>query len=489
MKTLALVIGNNGYTGNAKLDNAINDATAIAEVFERLGFDIIFKQDCNANDFSDLLADFETRIKQFDASIFYFAGHGFEIEGENYLAAIDCNINHNNKYHFGRSCIRLTEVLNIFKQNSDKINIAIIDACRKTFDRGSTVAFSPIQAPKGTLLAFSTSPNESASDTGFEGHSIYTGAILRYIGREHLSIEELFKKVRKTVYNLSEGKQTSWEHTSLIGDYYFNTGQLVYSVSIPYDENVVKDVQYSNSEDDFGRLILKLKSYNWHEQNPAIELLLKIPVNQLDKNQQFILGRNLLQASGGSAWNASSFMDDLSTKVLKYNVDSENHVLNGILFEIYFNGQGEFRRDKTKMYYFGEIMILRKSSLFEKSFEFIRHLLIETKYPLIYIPKKEDEMFDVDIIATPQKLNNHYGKEVIFQVISKITWNSIDLIGAISKYNFYGKDSEDLKQIISGFLSVPEKQVQIHCNIELERISIATEISQEEDLLSPELPF
>lgn len=487
MRTLALVIGNNNYYKNAKLDNAINDATAMAEVFERLGFYVISKQDCSADDFSNLLYEFENCISQFDASIFYFAGHGFEIDGENYLAAIDCQIDNNNKHHFGQTCIRLTEVLNIFKKNSNKINIAIVDACRKTFDRGSAVAFSPIQAPKGTLLAFSTSPNEGASDIGFEGHSIYTGAILKFIGREHLSVEELFKKVRKTVYNISEGKQTSWEHTSLIGDYYFNTGQLVYSVSIPYDENVVKDVNYDNNSDDFGILILNLKSYNWHIQNPAVESLLKIPVNDLDKNQQFILGRNLLQSSG-SAWNSSIFMESIATKILKYSIDGENHVLNGILFEIYFNAQGEFRKDKTKKHYFSEIMALRKSLAFEKSFEFIRHLLIATEYQLIYIPRKEDEIFDIDIVATPQKLNNRHGKEDIFQVISKITWNSIDLISAISKHNVYGKDSEDLKQIISNFLSVPEKQVQINCNIELERISIAIEMS-EEDLLSPDLPF
>ena len=210
-------------------------------------------------------------------------------------------------------------------------------------------------------------------------------------------------------------------------------------MSIPYDENVVKDVNYDNDADDFGRLILKLKSYNWNIQNPAIESLLKIPVNELNKNQQFILGRNLLQSSY-SAWNSSIFMENIATNILKYNVNGENHVLNGILFEIYFNAQGEFRKEKTKKHYFSEVIILRKSPVFEKSFEFIRHLLIETRYPLIYIPKKEDEIFDIDIVATSQTLNNNYfGEEVIFQVISKITWNSVDLISAILKYNVYGK--------------------------------------------------
>jgi hypothetical protein len=84
------------------------------------------------------------------------------------------------------------------------------------------------------------------------------------------------------------------------------------------------------------------------------------------------------------------------------------------------------------------------------------HLVI-IEYPLIYIPKKEDEVFDIDIVATPQKLNSYIGNDVIFQIISKITWNSIDLVNSVLKYDFYGKDSENLKQIISNFLSIPKE--------------------------------
>lgn len=313
MKTLALIIGNNEYNEGAELTNAINDAVSIKQVFERLGFDVISKNNCKAEDYSDLLSEFDSRIKDFDASIFYFAGHGFEIEGENYLAAIDCQIPPSGKYHCNRYCIRLNEILEIHKKNANKVNIVIIDACRKGFDRSGNVALAPMFAPKGSLLAFSTSPNEGASDKGFENHSIYTGALLKYIGRERLSIEELFKKVRKTVYALSEGKQTTWEHTSLINDYYFNTGQLVHSITIPYDEKVVKDINY-NETDDFGVLIMALKSHDWNKQNPAINKLFKFHLGDLKKNQLFILGRNLLQASG-AAHNASNFMESISTSV------------------------------------------------------------------------------------------------------------------------------------------------------------------------------
>jgi hypothetical protein len=481
MKTIALVIGNNDYYGRYKLDNPINDSTGIKQVFERLGYDVIFCTNGNSQNIVDLLSEFESRLKNYDASIFYFAGHGFEVEGENYLAFTECQIDHPNSYHCKQTCIQLTDLLSIYKKNLNKINIVIIDACRRSFERSGVIATTPIQAPKGTLIAFSTSPNEGASDVGFEGNSIFTGALLKYIGRERLSVEELFKKVRKTVYNLSSGKQTTWEHTSLIGDFFFNAGQLVHSLSIPYSEDVVKDINYSKS-DDFGQLIKKIKSYDWNIQNPAIEKVLRMPVSALDKNQQFILGRNLLQASG-AAYEAQNFMKSLETSLNKYQTtDGENYLLNGILFEIYFNPQGEFRKDKTKKHHFDEIISLRKNKLFSKSFEFIVELLQSTAYPLIYIPKDTDEMFDIDIVANNQKITNFLGKEIEYQIISKMTCNSVDILDDISSYDIYNKNELGVKQILATFLSAPTDLIQINSNIELKKVAISKAL-EEEDLV------
>ena len=140
---------------------------------------------------------------------------------------------------------------------------------------------------------------------------------------------------------------------------------MVHSVSIPYSEDVVKDVNYVKI-DEFGILIKNIKSYDWNIQNPAINNALNIPSNSLDKNQKFILGRNLLQSSG-AAFNAMEFMKNLSNKLNKYSeTDEENHLLNGILFEIYFNPQAEFRKNKTKKHYFEEIMSLRKIPLLDR---------------------------------------------------------------------------------------------------------------------------
>jgi len=275
MKTLALVIGNDAYSGKHALQNAINDAKAIAETFERLSYNVIYKSDCDIQEFADILYEFEEKLKDFDSAIFYFAGHGFQIDQENYLTSINSNLDNINRFNVNQTCVKLADILFIFKRAHTKANIVIIDACRKFIDRGIDTSFSAVTAPKGTIIAFSTSPGEGAKDKGLDGHSIYTGSLLKYIGRELLSVEALFKKVRNTVYNLTAGGQTSWEHTSLINDFYFNTGQMVHSLAIPYEETVVKDRNYILKGDNFDNIISDLKSNNWDRQNPAMDKLSK----------------------------------------------------------------------------------------------------------------------------------------------------------------------------------------------------------------------
>jgi len=469
MKTLALIIGNNDYFEGAKLDNAVNDATSINKEFKRLGFETIFKCNCKAEDYSTLLAEFEEKISEFDASIFYYAGHGFELEGENYLSAVDSEIPPTSKYYAGRYSIRLNEILEIHKKYNDKINITIIDACRKSFDRSNSNSIAPMFAPKGSLIAFSTSTNEGASDIGFEGNSIYTGALLKYIGRERLSVEELFKKVRKTVYALSNGKQTTWEHTSLINDYYFNIGQRVVSTIIPYNENVVKDVNYDENVDDFSLLIKEVRILNWHRQNSAIDKLLDFQVDNLDKNQLFIFGRNLLQSSN-FAYSSSDFFENLEENVLKYSVNGENHLLNGILYEIYFNSYGEFRMDNTKNHHLEEVLSLRKNDKLSNSFEFIKELLEEIDFNLIYIPEKEDNFIDIDILATEKNKTDSFNNIENIQVISSVKFNGIDITKKIMTYDVYGVNELGLKNAISSLLSAPNDLIQINSNIPLIKI-------------------
>lgn len=466
MKTLALVIGNNAYHDGAKLTNAINDARAIKDVFEKLEFNVIYKENCTSNDVPSLLLKFSEEIKNYDASIFYFAGHGFEIKGENYLTTINCQIPPENEYACKYDSLFFKDILDIYKNNTNKVNIAIIDACRKNMGRGSNNGLAPVNAPQGTLIAFSTSPNEGASDSGHGNNSIYTGASISYIGRENLSVEELFKKVRKTVYSLSNGKQTTWEHTSLINDYYFNVGQKIYSKEIPYNEDVIKDINY-NENDEFGELIEKVKSYNWNIQGPAIKKLIKISASDLDKNQQFILGRNLLQASGVE-FSAQDFMSNISSNISKYNSNGENHLLNGVLFEIYFDSHGEFRKEKRKDYFLKDILSLRKNLKYEKSFLFIRDLISSNNDGLIYLPEKENKPIDIDIIV--EETFDNIDENT--QTIKKIMFDNIDIKDKVKRRYKKHFDKDELTYILAEIFTAPVELIKINTNIELKNAKL-----------------
>jgi hypothetical protein len=472
MKTLAVVIGNDNYHDSAKLDYAVKDAQGMADVFARLGYDVIHKTNISNEDCVDVLRELNSKIQNFDATIFFFAGHGFQFHGENYLTSVDCQIPPADEYNCKRNSILLSELLNIFKSNPDKINIVIIDACRRSFGRGTETTFAPVQAPKGTLIAFSTSPEEGAKDGGFGDYGIYTGALLQYIGREYLSVEELFKKVRRTVYNLTGGRQTPWEHTSLIGDFYFNTGQLVHSINIPYSEDVVKDANFKSTSDQFSQLITELRSYNWYRQNPAIIKLLTTTPASLDKNKQFILGRNLLQAAIGSANEATEFIKDLRNNARKYDDDGENHLLNGMLFEIYFNKHGEFRKDNFKSQLLEEVMALRKEPSVSKSFQFIASLLVPFQQVIpFWIPTNSDDLIDIDVQASNVKTKDWVGDEVAYDVISRVMLGTVDITDQLQRYEQTGRNGLALQKNAAHFLSAPKELVNINSNIPLKKIA------------------
>lgn len=475
MKTLALVIGNNNYSKNAKLENAINDARAISTVFEQLGYDVIFKEDITSNNCSELLSQFEEKINNYDASIFYFAGHGFQFDGENYMASIECPVENPNKHICERTCIRLVEITDIIKKANTKVNIIIIDACRKSFGRGVSNSFAQFDAPEGTIIAFSTSPGEGAKDEGMDGHSIYTGALLKYIGRELLSVEELFKKVRKTVYNLSSGTQTTWEHTSLVGDFYFNAGQMVYSISIPYDELVVKDRLFISKGDEIDNIIMDLRSCNWDKQNPAMEKFNKLQSDEIDKNRQFIIGRNILQASN-HAFGATSFIENLDSKLLKYFEDEDNHILNGILYEIYFDNNGDFRRDNLKKYHLDKIFALRHNPSYKKSFEFICNVLQPFKDELFYMPTSVDNIIDIDVKVLSKKIKKLFLEELEdVQQVESIIVNGKNITKEISKICNSSGNSLYLKKVLVEYLAAPEELINVIESTEIKKIYFGKE--------------
>jgi len=410
-----------------------------------------------------ILDQFKNNMEKADASIFYFAGHGFEFQGENYLTAIDSPLDSPTEYILNRTCIRMTEITDIIKRSTTKVNIVIIDACRSSFDRGVANSIASVVAPSGTIIAFSTSSGEGAKDAGFEGHSLYTGALLQYIGREFLSVEDLFKKTRKTVHNLSEGSQTSWEHTSLVGDFYFNTGQMVHSISVPYDETAVKDRMFEADSSDIETVISKLSSCNWNEQNPAMVKLRGIDSTSISSNQKFLLGRNILQSSG-YAFESGNFMENLIMNLKPYSSEGINDVLNGMLFEIYFDNNGDFRQGKFKTYNLEEVFALRKRQEFQSSFKFIQDALSEYSEQLYFIPTADDITIDVDILARSDDSQEFEEK---FEAIESIVVGDKNITAEVEKVCGYRTSFDHLKAVIAEILTAPESIININSNIEI----------------------
>lgn len=220
---IALVIGNGSYT-DAPLANPVNDATAIAKTLQGLGFKVILRTNVTQSQMRQAVRQFGDELHAGrGVGLFYFAGHGMQINSRNFLIPVGTDIRR--EYEVEDQSVDAGSVLSMMQSARARVNIVILDACRnnpfaRSF-RNSTVGLAPMQAPAGTLLAYATAPGEVASD-GVGENGLYTQHLLRNMRLPGLKIEDVFKNVRASVRQDSSGKQTPWENTSLEGEFYFN---------------------------------------------------------------------------------------------------------------------------------------------------------------------------------------------------------------------------------------------------------------------------
>jgi hypothetical protein len=257
-----------------------------------------------------------------------------------------------------------------------------------------------------------------------------------------------------------------------------NALQMVYSTTIPYDESVVKDRLYTLKGSIVDDIIADLKSCNWNKQNPAIDRLKSIHAEKIDKIQQFIIGRNILQ-SGGYAHNATNFIENLSENLSRFTDNQENHILNGILFEIYFDSNGEFRKSNLKKHCLDEVFALRHNPQFKKSFEFIGNALMQFKDELFYIPSNIDATIDVDVLATSLKSKNFFGEEEEYQAIESVIVFSKDIAKPLCKICQSGTNEQYLKTMLSNYITAPIEIININSNIEIKKMTFGKDILSE----------
>jgi len=196
---------------------------------------------------------------------------------------------------------------------------------------------------------------------------------------------------------LSNGKQTSWEHTSLIGNFCFNSGQLIHSTNLPYNKEHIADKDFISNGSPIDDIIASLKSYDWYKQNPAINKLNGLNKVTIDISTRFLLGRNLLQTAIGGEFSVNAIFNNLSNWLYTWFNGKENHVLNGILYEIYFNSEGKFRQTNFKSGLIDKIFDLEENEKFAKSFVFIQNQLETFQDFVFYIPSTSPVTLPVDI--------------------------------------------------------------------------------------------
>jgi uncharacterized caspase-like protein len=168
--------------------------------------------------------DFGDKLQGYDIGLFYYAGHGIQVSGENYLVPVDASPSSERDVEY--DCVNVGRILGKMENSGSSTNIVILDACRDNpFERswtratkGKGLAF--MNAPSGSLIAYATSPGKTASD-GTGANGLYTEALLQFMPVPGLQIEEIFKKVREMVEDESDDAQTPWESTSLKGKFYF----------------------------------------------------------------------------------------------------------------------------------------------------------------------------------------------------------------------------------------------------------------------------
>lgn len=480
MNTHALIIGNNNYEQATKLVNAINDAHGVEQMFKKLEFSTTLVNDFKRENIADILSSLEDMLKtNIEAVIFYFAGHAFEVDNNNYIAPIDCPLASHDKSNCTHYSLRLKEIIDIFDKSKCSVKIIILDACRNDpfgeDGRGEgTVSLAPINVTKGYIIAYSTSPGRKASDSPDRKNSIYTEAFLSHLNEKHLPIESFFKNVRETVYALSGGRQVPWEHTSLIGQYCFNQGQVGYQ-EYSYDEEAIKDSKYIGRGTDIDMIISELRSCNYNKQNPAIgKFQYKIDPRTVDKNQQFVIGRNILQCCE-SAFDVGSYVNNLEVNIIKYQTkDGENHILNGILFEIYFDSRGELRTEGFKAYRIDKIFALQYDKRFTKSFQFICDLLAPYQDFILYLPNGSGRKLSVAVEFEHKEGNDFWGNPQVYNIINKIIVGTRD-ITQIMKIRFYIQNAtkDALTNAIAAQVTALSNDIQFNPDIPNDNLYIS----------------
>jgi uncharacterized caspase-like protein len=227
-KRVALVVGNGAYQNTAGLTNPANDAEDMAAALRRVGFEVIGGRDLDKRAMDAALTAFARLAQEADVALFYFAGHGLQHQGQNYLLPVDVKLE--DEFGLQFETTRVEDVLQTLSR-ARGVRMLILDACRNNplasrMARASTRAFgrglAPLERTQGMLVAYATQTNDVAFDGADRRNSFFTGALVREIEEPGLEVGQLFRRVIAAVHRETQGRQTPEVSISLLGEFYFS---------------------------------------------------------------------------------------------------------------------------------------------------------------------------------------------------------------------------------------------------------------------------
>ncbi len=231
-KRAALVVGNSAYSHSAALPNPVNDAGDMAAALKDLGFDVILGLDLDKRAFDRSVRDFTRVLTDADSAVFFYAGHGLQVAGRNYLVPIDAELKNERDLDF--EAVGLDFIMKQMElEREGKTNIVFLDACRDNplarnlarsmGTRSASIGrgLAQVQTGVGTFIAYSTQPGNVALD-GSGRNSPFTAALAKGVKEPGRNLTGVMIEVRKEVLASTNGKQVPWDHSALTGDFYFH---------------------------------------------------------------------------------------------------------------------------------------------------------------------------------------------------------------------------------------------------------------------------
>jgi hypothetical protein len=222
-RRIALVVGNANYKVRP-LKNPRNDADDVSRSLKATGFEVIDLRDATLPQMRTAVRQFGDRLINNDVGLVYYSGHGVEVKGRNYFIPVNADIQREDE--IADQVLDVSLILEKMSTAGKGVNILIVDACRddpfgRSF-RSSSRGLAQMDAPRGTIIAYATSPGKVASDgDARERNSPYTKHLIKAMQSPNKPIEQVFKEVRRAVQDETKNQQTPWENTSLSGDFFF----------------------------------------------------------------------------------------------------------------------------------------------------------------------------------------------------------------------------------------------------------------------------